>query len=100
MAGEAPSDDLKKELVTVGSQGDGAIASPDLLQFAPVCRRPVPKRIIRRILRGGSPRTISKISATHTTLADPTVVDDPVSNRQNNAALNNIKKRSISVTRP
>jgi len=35
MAGREPSEALRKELVGVGAQGHGPIASPDLIQFAP-----------------------------------------------------------------
>jgi len=84
MAGETPSDDLKKELVTWVRKEIGAIASPDLLQFAPGLPKTRSGKIMRRILRKIAEDDFKNLGDT-TTLADPTVVDDLVSNRQNRA---------------
>jgi acetyl-CoA synthetase len=82
MAGETPSDDLKKELVTWVRKEIGAIAAPDLLQFAPGLPKTRSGKIMRRILRKIAEDDFSNLGDT-TTLADPAVVDDLVNNRQN-----------------
>jgi acetyl-CoA synthetase len=85
MAGEAPSDDLKKELVGWVRKEIGAIAAPDLLQFAPGLPKTRSGKIMRRILRKIAEDDFSNLGDT-TTLADPAVVDDLVTNRQNRPA--------------
>jgi acetyl-CoA synthetase len=85
MAGETPSDDLKKELVGWVRKEIGAIAAPDLLQFAPGLPKTRSGKIMRRILRKIAEDDFSNPGDT-TTLADPAVVDDLVTNRQNRAS--------------
>jgi acetyl-CoA synthetase len=85
MAGETPSDDLKKELVGWVRKEIGAIAAPDLLQFAPGLPKTRSGKIMRRILRKIAEDDFSNLGDT-TTLADPAVVDDLVTNRQNRPA--------------
>jgi acetyl-CoA synthetase len=70
MAGETPSDDLKKELVTWVRKEIGAIAAPDLLQFAPGLPKTRSGKIMRRILRKIAEDDFSNLGDT-TTLADP-----------------------------
>jgi acetyl-CoA synthetase len=82
MAGEKSSDELKKELVGWVRKEIGAIAAPDLLQFAPGLPKTRSGKIMRRILRKIAEDDFSNLGDT-TTLADPGVVDDLVSNRQN-----------------
>jgi acetyl-CoA synthetase len=84
MAGETPSDELKKELVGWVRKEIGAIASPDLLQFAPGLPKTRSGKIMRRILRKIAEDDFKNLGDT-TTLADPAVVDDLVNNRQNRA---------------
>lgn len=84
MVGEAPTDALKKELVTWVRKEIGGIASPDLLQFAPGLPKTRSGKIMRRILRKIAEDDFSNLGDT-TTLADPAVVDDLVNNRQNRA---------------
>jgi acetyl-CoA synthetase len=84
MAGETPSEDLKKELVAWVRKEIGAIASPDLLQFAPGLPKTRSGKIMRRILRKIAEDDYKNLGDT-TTLADPAVVDDLVNNRQNRA---------------
>jgi acetyl-CoA synthetase len=81
---EEPSEELKRELVAWVRQEISAIASPDLLQWAPGLPKTRSGKIMRRILR--------KIAANEhdalgdvTTLADPSVVDELVENRMNRA---------------
>jgi acetyl-CoA synthetase len=85
MAGETPSDELKKELVGWVRKEIGAIAAPDLLQFAPGLPKTRSGKIMRRILRKIAEDDFSNLGDT-TTLADPAVVDDLVTNRQNRAS--------------
>ena len=50
-AGETPSEELKKELVSHVRKEIGPIASPDLMQFAPGLPKTRSGKIMRRILR-------------------------------------------------
>jgi acetyl-CoA synthetase len=82
MAGEQPSEELRKELVAWVRKEIGAIASPDLIQFAPGLPKTRSGKIMRRILRKIAEDEYGNLGDT-TTLADPAVVDDLVNNRQN-----------------
>ncbi len=82
MAGEAPSEDLKKELVAHVRKEIGPIASPDVIQFAPGLPKTRSGKIMRRILRKIAENDFSNLGDT-STLADPAVVDDLVKNRAN-----------------
>jgi len=82
MAGEKPSEDLRKELVGWVRKEIGPIASPDLIQFAPGLPKTRSGKIMRRILRKIAEDEFGNLGDT-STLADPAVVDDLVSNRQN-----------------
>ncbi len=82
MAGEEPSDDLRKELRTWVRTEIGPIASPDMLQFAPGLPKTRSGKIMRRILRKIAENDYSNLGDT-STLADPAVVDDLIKNRQN-----------------
>ncbi|MCB8819050.1 acetate--CoA ligase [Microvirga rosea] len=82
MAGEQPSEELRKELVAWVRKEIGPIASPDLIQFAPGLPKTRSGKIMRRILRKIAEDEYGNLGDT-STLADPTVVDDLVTNRQN-----------------
>jgi acetyl-CoA synthetase len=82
MAGEQPTDDLRKELVNWVRKEIGPIASPDLIQFAPGLPKTRSGKIMRRILRKIAENDFSNLGDT-STLADPAVVQDLVSNRAN-----------------
>jgi acetyl-CoA synthetase len=82
MAGEQPSEALRKELVAWVRTEIGPIASPDLIQFAPGLPKTRSGKIMRRILRKIAEDESGNLGDT-STLADPAVVDDLVSNRQN-----------------
>ncbi len=82
MAGEAGSEELRKELVSHVRKEIGAIASPDKLQFAPGLPKTRSGKIMRRILRKIAEDDFGALGDT-STLADPAVVDDLVTNRQN-----------------
>jgi acetyl-CoA synthetase len=85
MAGEQPSEELRKELVTWVRKEIGPIASPDLIQFAPGLPKTRSGKIMRRILRKIAEDEFGSLGDT-STLADPGVVDDLISNRQNKRA--------------
>jgi acetyl-CoA synthetase len=80
--GEEPSDELRKELVQWVRKEIGAIASPDLIQWAPGLPKTRSGKIMRRILRKIAENDYSALGDT-STLADPSVVDHLVENRQN-----------------
>ena len=82
MVGEKPTEDLRKELVGWVRKEIGPIASPDLIQFAPGLPKTRSGKIMRRILRKIAEDEYGNLGDT-STLADPAVVDDLVSNRQN-----------------
>ena len=85
MAGEKPSEDLRKELVAWVRKEIGPIASPDLIQFSPGLPKTRSGKIMRRILRKIAEDEFGNLGDT-STLADPAVVDDLVNNRQNKKA--------------
>ncbi len=85
MSGEAPSEELRKELVAWVRKEIGPIASPDLIQFAPGLPKTRSGKIMRRILRKIAEDDYGALGDT-STLADPAVVDDLVNNRQNKKA--------------
>jgi acetyl-CoA synthetase len=84
-AGESASDDLRKELVAHVRREIGPIASPDVVQFAPGLPKTRSGKIMRRILRKIAEDEFGSLGDT-STLADPTVVDDLINNRQNRKA--------------
>jgi len=81
-AGEEPTDALRKELVQWVRKEIGPIASPDLIQWAPGLPKTRSGKIMRRILRKIAENDYSNLGDT-STLADPSVVDDLISNRMN-----------------
>lgn len=82
MAGEKGDDALKTELRNWVRKEIGAIASPDLMQFAPGLPKTRSGKIMRRILRKIAENDYGALGDT-TTLADPSVVTDLIENRQN-----------------
>jgi acetyl-CoA synthetase len=80
-AGETWSDEIKKELVAHVRKEIGPIASPDVLQNAPGLPKTRSGKIMRRILRKIAENDLSNLGDT-STLADPSVVDNLVENRQ------------------
>ncbi|MDB5531975.1 MAG: acetate--CoA ligase [Hyphomicrobiales bacterium] len=80
MAGVAPSEELRKELVQWVRKEIGPIASPDVIQFAPGLPKTRSGKIMRRILRKIAENELGSLGDT-STLADPAVVDDLVANR-------------------
>lgn len=78
---EAPSDALKKELNALVRQEIGPIASIDHLQWAPGLPKTRSGKIMRRILRKIAENAPDQLGDT-STLADPTVVESLVRERQ------------------
>ncbi|MFD2184825.1 acetate--CoA ligase [Rhodoplanes azumiensis] len=81
MSGQQPSEELRAELVAWVRKEIGPIASPDVIQFAPGLPKTRSGKIMRRILRKIAENEFGNLGDT-STLADPTVVDDLVNNRQ------------------
>jgi len=81
-AGVSPSIELEQELLQLVRKEIGAIAIPDIIQWAPALPKTRSGKIMRRILRkiaGNDIRDLGDIS----TLADPGVVEDIIRNRAN-----------------
>ena len=83
--GEEPSDELRAELRQWVRKEIGPIATPDLLQWAPGLPKTRSGKIMRRILRKVAADDFAELGDT-STLADPGVVDDLITNRQNKAS--------------
>jgi acetyl-CoA synthetase len=82
MAGEEPTEELRKELETWVRSEIGPIAKPDLIQWAPGLPKTRSGKIMRRILRKIAENEFDSLGDT-STLADPGVVDDLIENRMN-----------------
>ncbi|MGE3179138.1 MAG: acetate--CoA ligase [Vicinamibacterales bacterium] len=81
-AGIEPTEELRKELNQWVRKEIGAIAAPDLIQWAPGLPKTRSGKIMRRILRKIADNQHENLGDT-STLADPTVVQDLVSHRLN-----------------
>ncbi len=82
MAGEQPTEELRKELRDWVRKEIGAIATPDLIQFAPGLPKTRSGKIMRRILRKIAEDDFSNLGDI-STLAEPAVVSDLIENRMN-----------------
>jgi len=82
IAGEEPSDELRKELVAWVRHEIGPIATPDLIQWSPGLPKTRSGKIMRRILRKIAANEHDALGDT-STLADPGVVTDLVEHRMN-----------------
>ena len=80
MAGTEPTEELRKELVAWVRKDIGPIASPDQIQFAPGLPKTRSGKIMRRILRKIAANETDSLGDT-STLADPAVVEELVTNR-------------------
>ncbi len=78
--GVDPNEELKKELLDMCRQEIGAIAKPDVIQWAPGLPKTRSGKIMRRILRKIAAHEEESIGDT-STLADPSVVKDLIANR-------------------
>ncbi|MEM7431255.1 MAG: acetate--CoA ligase [Pseudomonadota bacterium] len=84
MDGVDASDALLAELQQWVRKEIGPIAKPDLIQWAPGLPKTRSGKIMRRILRKVAADDFAELGDT-STLADPSVVDDLIDNRQNRA---------------
>lgn len=82
MKGVEMTDELKKELVQHVAKEIGAIAKPDIIQWAPGLPKTRSGKIMRRILRKIAANELDNLGDT-TTLADPSVVNDLIDKRAN-----------------
>ena len=82
MVGQSGDDALCKDLVAHVRKEIGPLATPDKIQFAPSLPKTRSGKIMRRILRKIAEDDFGSLGDT-STLADPTVVDDLIANRQN-----------------
>jgi acetyl-CoA synthetase len=82
MAGVVGTDELKKALVGLCVQEIGAIAKPDMIQWAPGLPKTRSGKIMRRILRKVAANELDTLGDT-STLADPAVVDNLIAERLN-----------------
>jgi len=80
MSGEEPSDELRKELISICVKEIGPIAKPDYIHWAPGLPKTRSGKIMRRILRKIAANELENLGDT-STLADPSVVDDLIENR-------------------
>jgi acetyl-CoA synthetase len=78
-----PSEALRKQLLLHVREQIGAIAVPDVIQFAPALPKTRSGKIMRRILRKIAENATDQIGDT-TTLADPSVVDVLIAGRLGN----------------
>jgi len=79
--GESVDDDLTKELVKIVRSEIGPHASPDKIQYAEGLPKTRSGKIMRRILRKIAEGEVNKLGDI-STLADPSIVDNLVDNRQ------------------
>lgn len=80
MKGVDPDEKLKAELLDLCVKEIGAIAKPDVIQWAPGLPKTRSGKIMRRILRKIAADELDTLGDT-STLADPSVVDDLIKNR-------------------
>jgi acetyl-CoA synthetase len=80
--GEEPSNDLRTKLVQWVRRSISPIATPDFIQWAPGLPKTRSGKIMRRILRKIAANEVEDLGDT-STLADPSVIEDLVNNRQN-----------------
>src|SRR5690606_37614543 len=82
MAGHSGDEALATELRNFVATEIGAIAKPDLIQFAPGLPKTRSGKIMRRILRKIATNELDTLGDT-STLSDPSVVDQLIENRLN-----------------
>ncbi|QFY44267.1 acetate--CoA ligase [Candidatus Methylospira mobilis] len=82
MIGTEPGEQLRQELLQLVRKEIGAIALPDIIQWAPALPKTRSGKIMRRILRKVASNEIDQLGDT-STLADPAVVNDIIAHRAN-----------------
>ena len=81
--GETSDINVKEDLIKWVRKEIGPIASPDLIQFSPNLPKTRSGKIMRRILRKIAANDYEDLGDI-STLAEPSVVDDLIKNKQNN----------------
>ena len=76
------NEELKQELIQLVAKEIGAIAKPDIIQWAPNLPKTRSGKIMRRILRKVASNEVKELGDT-STLADSSVVHELVENRVN-----------------
>ena len=76
------TEELRKELRTWVRNEIGAIAAPDLIQWAPGLPKTRSGKIMRRVLRKIAANEVDSLGDS-STLADPSVLNELIDNRQN-----------------
>jgi acetyl-CoA synthetase len=82
MNGQEPSEELKKDLLSLVGKEIGSFAKPELIQWAPGLPKTRSGKIMRRILRKIACNELENMGDT-STLADPSVVDSLIEQRLN-----------------
>ena len=82
VAGEEPTEGLRRELTQWVRREIGPIATPDLIQWAPGLPKTRSGKIMRRILRKIAENDFGNLGDI-TTLAEPHVVEDLIEHRAN-----------------
>ena len=82
MTGIEPDDEIRSELINLVSKEIGAIAKPDIIQWSPSLPKTRSGKIMRRILRKIASNEITELGDT-STLAEPSVVEELIKNREN-----------------
>ncbi len=82
VAGVTPSPQLEQALIQLVRKEIGAIAAPDLIQWAPALPKTRSGKIMRRILRKVAANELENLGDI-STLADPSVVEDIIEHRVN-----------------
>ena len=80
--GVEETEELRKELKLCVRKDLGAIAAPDVIQWAPGLPKTRSGKIMRRVLRKIAANEIDELGDS-STLADPSVLDTLIDNRQN-----------------
>ena len=81
MVGTKPSDELRAALLALVKKEIGAIAKPDVIQWAPNLPKTRSGKIMRRILRKIAANELDDLGDI-STLADPSVVDQLIQERE------------------
>ena len=82
MNDQEPSDELKKDLLSLVGKEIGSFAKPELIQWAPGLPKTRSGKIMRRILRKIAEDDFGALGDI-STLADPGVVEELIDNRMN-----------------
>jgi acetyl-CoA synthetase len=82
MAGVEPTEELRQQLIGLCNTEIGPIARPDIIQWAPALPKTRSGKIMRRILRKIAENELDQLGDT-STLADPSVVEQLIENREN-----------------